>query len=326
MKKTGLAIFAAILCVAICFAAVVMAEEHTHNYGEWNVRNAATCVNPGAKVRMCEECGNVETDVIPATGHTEVVDAAVAADCVNTGKTEGKHCSVCKAVLVKQEVVPAKGHTEKVLEAVEATCKTAGLTEGKACSECGEILVAQEEVAPTKHVYFSKKFAATLTKQGYVRYTCNKCGASYNGKYTDAFADTMGSIVFNAADEAMPYVVTEEDSACVITAEADADGAYTLRKLVLAADLINALADLDITEIRFVVGEYTLVIPMDIDAQEAVCVFTVEPSAEGCFVKAEAKVEETANDITAVVAGLKLIQGETVIDVTESKIYVFEAE
>lgn len=43
--------------------------------------------------------------------HTEVVDKAVEPTCTETGLTEGKHCSVCSAVLVEQKVVPALGFT-----------------------------------------------------------------------------------------------------------------------------------------------------------------------------------------------------------------------
>ena len=51
-------------------------------------------------------------DTAPAKGHKEVVDAAVDATCTTTGLTEGKHCSVCGEILVKQDVVPMIPHTE----------------------------------------------------------------------------------------------------------------------------------------------------------------------------------------------------------------------
>lgn len=49
-------------------------------------------------------------NVISDHTHTIVVDKAVAATCTHTGLTEGKHCSVCGEVLVKQEVIAATGH------------------------------------------------------------------------------------------------------------------------------------------------------------------------------------------------------------------------
>ena len=110
--------------------------DHTqHTFGEWNTTKAATCTTEGTQTRTCEVCGKVETQTIKALGHKEVVDKAVAATCTKTGLTEGKHCSVCNAVIKAQETVPAKGH-KYVDTVVKPTYTAQGYTLHK-CSVCG---------------------------------------------------------------------------------------------------------------------------------------------------------------------------------------------
>ncbi len=131
-----------------------------HTEGEPVKENivAPECTVAGSydSVVYCTVC-NAElgrnTVPVSATGHTEVIDAAVAPDCDDTGLTAGSHCSVCGEVIIAQVVVPALGHTEVIDEAIDATCIATGLTEGKHCSVCGEVLVAQNEIAvdPTNH-------------------------------------------------------------------------------------------------------------------------------------------------------------------------------
>ena len=86
----------------------------------------ATCTT----AQTCTVCG---AEIQKALGHTEVVDAAKAPTCTETGLTEGKHCSVCNTVLVKQDVVDALGHTA----GADATCTTA-----QTCTVCNAELVA----------------------------------------------------------------------------------------------------------------------------------------------------------------------------------------
>ena len=82
-----------------------------------------------------------------------MVDAKVEPTCTKTGLTEGKHCSVCNTILVKQEIIKAKGHIEVVDAKVEPTCTKTGLTEGKHCSVCNTILVKQEIIKAKGHHY-----------------------------------------------------------------------------------------------------------------------------------------------------------------------------
>ena len=156
------------VCEAILVAQEVI-PAIGHSYGI--SISSPTCTEVGYTTHTCSVCSHsYNSDTVPANGHTEVVDAAVAATCTEPGKTEGKHCSVCNAVLKAQETIPATGHTVVVDAAVAATCTEPGKTEGKHCSVCNAVLIAQEDVAALGHrpdsIVFENIKPATCTING----------------------------------------------------------------------------------------------------------------------------------------------------------------
>ena len=188
----------------------------THTTTGWIVDTEATCTIDGYKHIECLDCGNRYDAVIPATGHTEVVDEAVAANCTETGLTEGKHCSACRTVFIEQTVTKSLGHnmsewaqskapsctekgenrsycsrceyyeteeiamlphTEIVNVAVMATCSATGLTEGKYCSVCNTILIKQTVTDTLSHNLseYTVVSSATCTENGEQIKQCINC-------------------------------------------------------------------------------------------------------------------------------------------------------
>ncbi|MGN1308090.1 MAG: CAP domain-containing protein, partial [Faecousia sp.] len=140
---------------AVCGTVIVAQEEIPalgHDYGVWTQTKAPTCTEKGEEKRTCSRCNAFETREIAATGHTEVVDPAVAATCTQAGKTEGKHCSACNTVLVAQETVDALGHDfGEWTQTKEPTCTEQG-EEQRVCSRCDAFETRALAVVDPKHV------------------------------------------------------------------------------------------------------------------------------------------------------------------------------
>ena len=153
-------------------------KAHAHTASEWIVAKEATCTEAGSKYKVCTDCKAIlEREEITQTGHTEEVDKGVDATCTQTGLTEGKHCSVCKEVLLAQTEVAKLAHTASEWTVdVPAGCENAG-SQHKYCTVCEEILEIAE-IAKTGHAYgeWTVVVEATNEEAGLREKTCANCG------------------------------------------------------------------------------------------------------------------------------------------------------
>jgi len=141
-----------------------MPTEHSHEYGDWVVRQEASCTENGIKIQECA-CGDSKSEVIHATGHTLGADATcttaqictvcgteltpmlghIPANAVEENRVEHTctgqgsydtviYCSVCNVEISRENAnIPATGHTL----GADATCTTA-----QTCTVCNA------EIAP----------------------------------------------------------------------------------------------------------------------------------------------------------------------------------
>ena len=204
----------------------------------------------------------------PALGHKPETIPAVAADCSNTGLTEGTICSVCHKVLVEPQVTPKDESKHSPVEASvlkPATCTTNGIARmecqlcGKnlgykvisdghdwsveldrvdaTCAEAGKITwgcskcdETKEEVLPAtgEHDYQETYVDATCTSNAKAGYVCTACGAE---KDVEEIPGTMLEHELKVDEKASKAATCEEDGVEVLKC-ANCD--YTESKVVKA--------------------------------------------------------------------------------------------
>ena len=134
MKKkilTVLAILGLLFAATVCASA---ADAETPKVIQPGDVNGDGAINATDAVMLAQYLAGWDV-VLGGDSHTVVIDAAVPATCTQTGLTEGKHCSDCGMILVKQQVVPTTDHDYEDT-VVPPTETEKGYTFHK-CKNCG---------------------------------------------------------------------------------------------------------------------------------------------------------------------------------------------
>ena len=168
--------------------------EHTYEIVEYIPGYEPTCTEGGKAYHRCDCAENVyETDAkgsaivydVAPLGHTEVIDEAVAPTCTATGLTEGKHCSVCSAVLVSQQVVDALGHTHTEMGNWTNNTPEGGVySEAKftcsdICTVCGETIAIETHELAEINNGSDSRYGCTRCNYTVYNFTLNADGNSY---------------------------------------------------------------------------------------------------------------------------------------------------
>ena len=93
-----------------------------HTYGDWVVVTPATCTTAGQKQHTCTECGHVETQEIPATGHHWKDNGDGTHTCPDCGATEGQPFNTNSALELR--VVDAEGMDQPFTVSQNGTLRT----------------------------------------------------------------------------------------------------------------------------------------------------------------------------------------------------------
>ena len=216
-------------------------------------RKAATCTEDGYVTYECKQCASTWKETLPATGHTEVVDAGVKATCETAGKTEGSHCAACGKVLKAQTIIPATGHTAVTDAGVKAACETAGKTEGSHCAACGKVLKVQTTIPATGHTAVTDAgVKATCETVGKTEGSnCSTCGKVLKAQTTIAATGHTWS-KWTTTSEATVFAPAEQQRTCSVCKETEerTTGKALTKVLKLNASSISLQTRQKTTEVK----------------------------------------------------------------------------
>lgn len=149
-----------------------------HDYRE--KVTSPTCTARGFTTYTCADCGDIYiSDYTDPLGHDwDEGHTVTSSTCEGEGVIE-YDCKRCNETMIA--AISATGHTP----GAAATC-----TEPQTCTVCGAILEL-----PTGHHYSETVTLPTCTAMGYTKFTCDDCGASYIGNYTDKTEHHYHSVI-----------------------------------------------------------------------------------------------------------------------------------
>lgn len=93
-KRPIFIIGAALVALLIIILAL---PSHEHVWGEWQTKTAATCTENGTKARTCNDCDEIQTEVIYSAGHSYGEWKTETAATCSTNGTKVGTCNNCGA-------------------------------------------------------------------------------------------------------------------------------------------------------------------------------------------------------------------------------------
>lgn len=155
--------------------------EKGHSFGEWKVTKAATWKTEGTQERICTECGEKESAVLPAlsANHEHVYNGIETivkqATCTEEGsKTIACGTAECDAKMTVS-ILPTGHYAGKWETLREATCSQVGKSVQK-CNRC-DAVIAEKAIAVKNHNYGEWEVVkeATTSAAGEKKRVCKDC-------------------------------------------------------------------------------------------------------------------------------------------------------
>ena len=193
---------------------VTLNECCEHINTEIHNQKAATCIEEGyTGDTYCSDCGELIEigNVIPATGHSIIIQNQKTATCVEDGYTGDQYCTIENKIIASGTVISATGHNyDGGVITKAATCTETGI-KTYTCTTCKEIQTEHIEALGHKWDEGVVTKEATETQNGIKTYTCSTCGQ------INTVEIPYERVVQNVEDSQLKILATQGSSSKKIT-------------------------------------------------------------------------------------------------------------
>ena len=195
--------------------------EKGHTPSEWIITSEATCKEFGSAHKICTIC-EVELEIksLEKTSHTSEVIPGYFATCEENGLTDGEKCSICGYVIKEQITIESKGHDYKITDTVLPSTDKEGYIE-YTCNNCGN---SYQKVLETGSGYDETKATLIVLNNNGITISNNNGGVAVNANEVTITLpgeyDIMGEI---------------SEGSIIVSLEEDADAIINLRGVKLTS-------------------------------------------------------------------------------------------
>ena len=144
-----------------------------HSWDGGTSISSATCTTDGIVSYVCNTCSEIKINTTPALGHSwDNGTVTTQPTCTEAG-VRCYTCQTCSET--KEQAISATGHSWGETVVVGTPNCLEAVTVDHICTQCGTVGNRQTLTAPG-HSYESTIEAATCTQPGRIIYTCKTCG------------------------------------------------------------------------------------------------------------------------------------------------------
>ncbi len=175
-----------------------------HSYGSWNVSKASTCLVTGEETRTCFLCGDKETRVLALSDHTYGVWSTTANSTCVAQGVQTHYCTVCNHADTQPISINPDNHKYGEWTTVTAKTCTVDGTKQRVCADCNAVDIAVD--ACVGHVFGTPTVDGKITQTvcGVCQYT-ETVKTVKNGTEKTLTVPGFGALVLRDAEALKKY-------------------------------------------------------------------------------------------------------------------------